>query len=248
MKVRSPIVVSIAIFSTALFGCSFDTSNISSGAARDSGSPDLGSDAEVETMTPDAANIDAAQSPNDAGILGIMPTGAPSETMSVGRPMGGGSFVLDCPNGSFLYGYESRYLTSGAEGICDLKPKCGKLTIRDGATTREVVPTSSPLPLIGSCNKRATVPLNSSNLECPGETIVAGLDVTVTGYVTAIALRCASLTLNADSNITITPEPSGQGLGELSCGNNRVAFGITGASGWVVDRIGLRCIDVSVNR
>ena len=210
-----------------------------------------GSDARIQQDT-DAATAADAATPADAvtatdanePLLGIVPTGTPTGTLNIGSSGGGNPFVVDCPNGSFLFGYESRYLISQAEGICDLKPKCGKLAVRGGNITREIVPV--PAQAAGNCDNSSTNPNNNSDLECSGETIVTGLDVTVAGYVTTIEIRCSSLVLDENLMLTTAPNPTIPTLADVSCEQNQIALGFKGTSGWVIDRIGLRCIDISV--
>lgn len=248
MKIRPSFALSIVGFTAALMGCSFDNSNNLSDdpseVEGDSGIIDTSPDASVNTPA-DAKGPEIGDTDAEGGVLGIVPTGPPSQTSIFGNDDGGDSFVFDCPNGSFLYGYESRYLTDGASGLCEVSPKCGKLAISNGFTTRESVSTPAPSPAIGNCRNSATNPSNNSDVECPGNTIASGFRVTAPGYVTAISLRCSSLTLDADSNLTATPEPLEQATGDLFCADNQIAFGFTGAGGWVVDRVGVQCIEIS---
>ncbi len=236
---KAPIAVSVVFFATIFYGCTFDSSNNLSESPVDSGISNIDTDAKTIQPTDAATTTDATEP-----ILGIIPTGLPSGTLNVGRPIGGAPFIVDCPDGSFLFGYDSRYLVSIAEGICDLKPKCGKLTIRNGEIIREIV--SVPAQSTGTCNNSSTDPNNNSNLECPGQTIVTGLGVTVAGYVTTMAIDCSSLVLDANSILTTVPDPIVPTVADVSCGKNQIALGFKGASGWVIDRIGLRCIDISL--
>lgn len=173
---------------------------------------------------------------------------------TVGTPIAGGGTGSDftdvCPAGQAPIGIEAR-ISSGAydQVLHGFATICGLLSVT--GTTVTISP-GARLPSTGGRGSWAVGSAPATRM-CPPNHVVVGLSGSESGSINQIALRCAPLLITGDAasgfGLGIGAVVAAPTLGTLAgaafpaidCPSGRVARGIYGIEGDVLEAVGLRC-------
>ena len=247
--------------SLAFVDCSFDSSTTNGGGSTDAGVvPGIDGGASVldagSANDSSPAELDAAPTPTDAtadagSTSPVEPTGTSVES-GVIPVSGGGTFSpVHCAEGEVVIGIDANFKDAfdDGNGLCNFKAVCGSLQ-GDGQggvthTQTTMVPGGSG---IGSCGVETGVDLGT--LLCPAGSVVVGYQAIRSGKYsvpTQVQMHCGVLSDSGAilsrqytldyGNVTGTPI----GPDTVDCPDPRVATGIYGRSGDVIDALGLHC-------